>query len=212
MIFVAVLSCQQERNRQQQCRQTWLPVLRQMPEVLAQFIVGGPAANAGDTLYLPVDDGRNLTAKVRAAVRAAISLGATQFFKCDDDTFVHPQRLIRLAEDADITRCDYVGRSGPAFWKRIKFGTGGAGYLLSLRAMEIVANMPDGPDQLWHEDVNVGESLFAAGVRLVNDCRLYWSFQPEMWPGPGNLQVTSHTMHKGSDMKDAFCRMHNSLR
>ena len=55
-------------------------------------------------------------------------------FKCDDDTFVYPYRLL---QKPSIGR-DYCGRHNGA-----GFMSGGPGYWLSAKAMKIVAKAPD---------------------------------------------------------------------
>jgi hypothetical protein len=83
-------------------------------------------------------------------------------FKADDDTYIAAERILNYDRDG----ADYIGA---AFRSDIGCASGGAGYWLSRKAVEIVANQLT--DICWAEDFAVGKLLEANRIRLKNDER-----------------------------------------
>jgi hypothetical protein len=114
----------------------------------------------GANLHVP-DDYDHLPHKVQAMCRYALAEGYEYLFKCDDDTFVNVDRLLR----SGFEKFDYAGRFNSA---TTGWATGGTGYWLSKRAMRVIseAGIAD-----WAEDRFVGTVLRRAGIRCHRDTR-----------------------------------------
>jgi hypothetical protein len=114
----------------------------------------------------------------------------THIFKCDDDTFLHVDRLLEL----DLKGYDYVGRAING-----GFAAGGAGYILSqytariaadlIRPKNIAAYMQKGR---WgnNEDEEVGRIMRECGIELY-DCRLLHHGNDGR-PAPTNNSISGH--------------------
>jgi hypothetical protein len=187
-ILVGLLSCQSTQARRELCRATWLPVLNEFGiEVL--FLVGGCEHMhiTHDTLYLPVSDTYNdLPQKTIAFCRWALAYTpATHLFKADDDTFIHPQRFARFVESIPNDK-EYVGNE----WRpRAGYASGGAGYLLSRRAAELVAS-----HRKLHgaEDIMTGEIMRNNKIPMHRDHRFIAFGNEQRRPLPENDLITTH--------------------
>lgn len=139
-MLIGIKSCVKDRERgcHDAIRNSWAKYLVGAD---LRFFVGGPSL-ADDEVSLDVpDDYASLPHKVKAMSQWALRYGYSRVFFCDNDTFVHPVRLMTLLQDCG----DYYGRfywysrepwatSGP-----FRFAFGGTGYSLSRRAMNLVA-------------------------------------------------------------------------
>ena len=89
-------------------------------------------------------------------------------FRADTDTYIWADRLLAY----DWNAYDYIGLCGPAGWAH-----GGAGLVLSRKAMKIVAGAPPhfigdhNGDQ--YGDMWVGQVLAAAGIKCHYEPRFY---------------------------------------
>ena len=107
-------------------------------------------------------------------------------FKCDDDTYISIPRLLDFC-DKELEGRDYVG----AEWRRgVRYGSGGAGYLLSRKAAELVALRLD--QACGAEDLLVGGILRAAGMELTIEPRLVPFGSIEHRPRRDNDLITLH--------------------
>ena len=89
--------------------------------------------------------------------------------------------------DKELEGRDYVG----AEWRQgVGYGSGGAGYLLSRKAAELVALRLD--QAAGAEDLLVGGILRAAGVELTIEPRLVPFGSMERRPRRGNDLITLH--------------------
>ncbi len=174
-ILIAILSCEAYADRRNAQRETWLSDLR-IADYPYRFFLGTPEKHVncqlGDVVSLDCDDSyAGLPRKLRAAARWALANGYDFLFKCDDDTYVRPDRLLAsgfeshdysgFIEDRD---CHLRAFNFPVY----PHAAGGPGYWLSRRAMEIVATgLPDKPQ----EDFAVGEALALAGLSAFHDER-----------------------------------------
>lgn len=117
-----------------------------------------------DEVFLNVpDDYNSLPLKVQAAFAWALEHGYTNALKIDDDTYVVPKNLLTSGFEAH----DWIGRinhqpSG-------HYCSGGSGYWLSNKAMEVVAKGKLNGD--WAEDREIGRILRNAGINPTNDKR-----------------------------------------
>jgi hypothetical protein len=127
------------------------------------------------------DDYHGLPKKVRAFFQYALTNYEFDYlFKCDDDTYVKPERLFELLNGD----CEFVGSRD--WWP--SHADGGAGYLLSRKSVAIAANAvcPDsGPEDVW-----VTESLRKAGIQLRASAQLKYDYMEP--PHAHNRLITVH--------------------
>lgn len=185
--LVAVMSCEANRHRVREIRETWL---KDADNIDVRFFFGTTTpfqlsldldTRHRDEIYLDVpDDYNSLPLKVQGALNWAIANSYTNTFKTDDDTLVIPARLLKSGYFAH----DYTGRlnSGAPceYYNPVRgWASGGPGYWLSTRAMKAVTNATWNGD--WAEDRWVGNTLHAAGLSCHNDMRytLYPFFADE---------------------------------
>lgn len=147
-------------------RQTWIPELRGAD---VRFFMGGGEPQCGDEVCLPVDDSyAGLPAKTQAICRWAVEHGYDFVFKCDDDTYVRPERLLASGFEAH----DYIGRvrgpSGNTVVCPAPYCSGFA-YWLSAKALKAVAEAETYGDDA--EDRFVGNVLLKAGIHPYHDDR-----------------------------------------
>lgn len=198
-LIVGALSCcsPQYQRRREKCMRTWLPELeRAGVEVL--FLVGVGDSIDKPRVVEPEEHGRigrelqipcpdtyaALPQKTAAFCRWACEQRAFDYlFKCDDDTYLVPGRLL----ERDLRGIDYLG--SPLFIG-IPYASGGAGYFLSRRATEYVADQMkerEGP-----EDLIVSQHLHKNGIRLHPDRGFVAVRNDVLRPKPDNYLVTSH--------------------
>jgi len=127
-----------------------------------------------DELSLNAPDGyMYLTHKVREAFRWALDRNFDYVFRCDTDTFVHVERLLKCG----FEKFDYMGR-GLGDPKISGYGYGGPGFFVSRRSCEILVNCPI---TIVADDVWVGEMLRQNGIFLQSDKRFcnHWRQAPK---------------------------------
>lgn len=187
-ILIAALGCAAYSSRRERCLRTWVPeALKLGMDVV--FLIGngeGPPRREGLLLHVPCpDDYPSLPFKVRLGFEWALQHTECDFvFKCDDDTYIWPERLLALAESG----VDYIG----AEWSPgVGYASGGAGYLLSRRSLTIAA---EGllPSPQGAEDVLVGQCLSKAGITFQIDQRLVAFGNEELRPRCTNAIITTH--------------------
>ncbi|MFO0967978.1 MAG: class I SAM-dependent methyltransferase [Gemmataceae bacterium] len=203
-ISVGILTRGEPTERREACAQTWARRLALCPDVEPVFLVGGAERlwhdRAASVLHLPCpDDYRALLFKIHHWLRWALEQGFDGAFKCDDDTFVHADRLVRFDPDG----ADYVGVD-PLHEDQPVFASGGAGYWLSRRAMEAVVRFGDAHPDLFSaafheggerptEDVHLTAcAVRAAGLAFRNDPRFQAWRQPHRFPTRENGGITTH--------------------
>ena len=199
-ILIGALSARDYKDRRQNCLETWVVAARAMG-MDTRFLIGDSSLaqlqDDGTTLWLPVpDDYPSLPQKTQAF--CAWALGRTDWdylLKCDDDTAICASRLAEY----DTAGKDYIG----AEWRQgVDYGSGGAGYFLSRRAAEIVA------ERLRHtvgpEDLLVGDVLRAAGIHLFKDGRFVPFGTIAHRPALSNDLITAHAV--GREVFEAIHR------
>lgn len=186
------------------CRETWVQRARNLGfEVV--FYSGSPKPCCGhpwelrwqgDTLLFPVEadyahscDRMAAFAKWLAKERSGHSL-----FICDDDTLILPDRLLAMLPTAG----EYVGWGCDA---NHRIGHGGAGVLLSARAVALLAEK--GLPATGHHDIEIGNVMYDNGIQFTHDVR----FRPhrntlpgdQNEPTPANSYVTCHCKSPEND-------------
>ncbi len=158
-----------EEARRQACRDTWL---KNCPADYRFFFGSGTRGTAPDEVILPCgDDYNSLSHKMRAICKWAIAQGYTRILRVDTDAYVYVDRFLK----ANIEH-DYAGYTidYPKHLEHARYASG-AGFVLSRKAMDIVAaNTPDDPaDDLW-----TGRVLFQNGVKCSRETRFLCGQQP----------------------------------
>jgi hypothetical protein len=173
-ILIAILSCHANRERRRAQLETWLPPSCG-PRLDWRFFIGLPrteeARQEPATIYVSTpDDYHDLPLKTAEAVAWAWREEYEFLFKCDDDTYVRPERLLASGFESH----DYSG-----WTKDRSYAQGGSGYWLSRRAMEVVVRA-----HLNHhsEDAAIGIALAGRGILPVHDERYQ--------PGLGTAEST----------------------
>lgn len=201
-IAIIVTSCHGYKDRsirakgQHECylqRRAWRKAFaRMLPDNMqCAIIVGeGSAINEPRLVQLPVSDTyEGLPGKIKAAFKYAMEhFDFDWLFKCDDDTFVHFSRLAQYVENLPKGSMDIYG--GPCS-NSLHEICGGAGYILSRPAVELVCSDPLFPIT-GREDVEVCRSIIRAGGSIVTDAR----FRPNSKERPNaqNELITAHHM------------------
>jgi len=177
-ILIAIASCHSLRHLQDSQRQTWIKDIPK--EVDLRYFLGNPNTEDADSdeVFLDVGDGYDYcTAKTIEQSKWVLKNGYDFVYKTDLDTLVVPKNL--LANDFYLY--DYVGgKNGPVSLggngseSTGIFASGGAGYWLSRKSVEIVASLehPDPPRP--EEDVIVAQALKRKGIELHPDPRYKW--------------------------------------
>lgn len=172
-ILIAIHGAHSQPEQMQAQRETWL---RNLPCDYRYFL-GTPARFDPDVEYVDFADGPvwkgpgrtwTLNRKTEAAVTYALAHGYDYVFKCDDDTFVRPDRLL----GSGFEKHDYSGTTEAHSARPIgvyRWAQGGAGYWLSRRAMEIVSAR--GLHLSPAEDICVGQLLANHGIEPHHDAR-----------------------------------------
>jgi hypothetical protein len=156
--LIAVFCCHKYRSWAQTIRETWA---KDSP-VDVKFFIGNPVAtetSAPDEVFLNADDSQaGRSQKLIEVYKWALANGYTHVFRCDPDTFVRPALLMKCG----FEQHDYVGGLNSFF------ASGGSGFWLSERAMQIVTATPsDNPA----DDVEVALRLKPYGIELHEDSR-----------------------------------------
>jgi hypothetical protein len=199
-LLIAVISCWLNEASTDAVRKTWannspLPV---------KFFLGQPTLRRAlsDEIVLNVpDDYEHLVAKVKAAMVWARANGYTSVFKCDDDCYVSPSRLLRsgLSENSG-----HVGmhatqtRVVPGDLTLPKgFLHGGAGYFVGRRALDVLCSAPVNG---LSEDGWATHHIMQAGLTSTGDCRFKYTRRvfgtplPPV-PTPENLLIAGGELH-----------------
>ena len=178
--LIAVPSCHAFRHYEQAIRYTWG---KDVPSGVDLRFFLGNRTGIHDTAVHPyaVDEVKldcgdalaDLTHKCVAIFSWALAQGYEYVWKADLDTLLRPSALPTEAHD-------WIGGQNS------HFASGGAGYGLSKRAMEIVVGWP--VTQTCAEDLHNAEALLNAGIQLHPDTR--FKFIPGQPLEPGD--VTCH--------------------
>lgn len=131
------------------------------------------------------DDHLHVPYKTREIFRYASSLGFDFVFKCFEDTYVSLPRL----SSSKFETSDYTGRLCGNH-EMGAYASGGPGYWLSKRAVEVLAHAEI---TRWADDWWVGNTLWAAGIKLNIDPRYAELFDRSGGrPRSNNDVISSH--------------------
>ncbi len=165
-LLLAVTACHLpgDRAKVQAQRDTWVKDVEGMD---VRFFLGkGGSEIVQDEVMLDCGDGyADLPEKVRLMCKWALDHGYDYIFKCDSDTYVQPQRLLKALPVGH----DYCGRlRGPSGTWKSPYASG-FGYWLSAKAMKhrVYDAQPD--DVV--EDRATATILNAAGIKCLHDPR-----------------------------------------
>jgi hypothetical protein len=188
-ILIGICSCDRFPDRRRAIRETWL---RHLPFGVSVVFFSGDcdAANEPGLVSLPVPDTyEHLAGKVHCFYRYSLEHYKFEYlFKCDDDTYVRPERLCRLP------------RPGVHFLGSMEihqgYAQGGAGYLMSRSMVEHFADQP--AETTAPEDWLFTQRAIASGMTLASTPRLqgHGDQVPEIdnefvtghWLGPFEMQ------------------------
>ena len=142
-------------------RDTWLKDVAKFPNVEYKLFYGEGATRApeSDEVFLSCpDDYRGLPAKTIAICRYAKEHGYDLLFKCDDDTGVYVDRILHEALSYQFDYAGYING---------RVCTGGTGYWLSRRAINVMAEKATS-NYSWAEDVTVSHFLYHHDIQAVS--------------------------------------------
>lgn len=198
-LVVLIQSCRKFVNRRNNCRQTWLT---HVPEGVEYFFGVGdksatevtPIKNEPHVLAFPcADDYSGLREKTLAMLQYAVDHYDFRYlFKCDDDTYVALDRLLKLANEYG----DPIFLSN-VMWTGADYTiSGGAGYLLSRGNVDIVLeeheNAP--PEKVREaEDMMVQYALQQRDILPITTTLFYRGYEIRV-PGKDNEVVTAHRL------------------
>lgn len=206
--LIAILSCVKDRPYAQAQRETCL----KDSVCDYRFFYGGVPvpplyATAWDEVWFEKigDDYASLPFKTQSICRWALANAYDYIFKCDTDTYVHVPRLLASGYE----QWDYSGYYRGNHEVPGGYASGGSGYWLSRRAMEVVANTEmqldwiDGDrGYVCGEDLQVGRAMLRAGIIC------YWDERYRLdahLPDPTNDLITNHNVrepNKGDQMRN----------
>jgi len=159
---MAIVTCEKFKHRADAQRATWIPQIKGAD--VKFFLAKQPRDPLPDEVFLDVpDDYKSLPIKVKHMFIWARANGYIRTMKLDDDTYVHPTRMLAaLPYDRDYV--GFLNATPPRPW------CSGFCYWLSARAMGIVADAPI-PEGEWAEDRWVGGVLHQHGIYPSYDPR-----------------------------------------
>lgn len=155
--LIAICTCHRFRGRADAQRATWV---KKIKDIDYKFFLGGSNGIPGiDEVFLDVpDDYDSLPLKTQAIMKWALDHGYDAVFKCDDDTYVFPDRLLTI-----LPTTAYEGRiNGSNVQLAPKGWCSGFAYWLAGEAISIIANA--GKPTHRAEDLWVGMILNAKGI------------------------------------------------
>lgn len=203
-LLIAITSCQRDLaiGCHDAIRASWGRVAVSLGIDVRFFVGGEDVSNSlrPDEVWVPVRDSYyNLPHKTKAAVQwflaqehSHLFKKYTHFFKADNDTFVHPQRLL----DCGFEDADYYGTPVSNIYMN-----GGPGYFLNRKAAEIIAASEVGSNTA--EDFWVGTML--TNVVRKDGGEKFWRFAS--WHFPAGA-YDGKRYHPDSKWQQTMARAH----
>lgn len=182
-ILIGVFSHADAIEQRQAIRETWFKLMPTYCKPL--FFIGGgrkPENEPEDIVVFDIsDDCGSRAQKMFAFFQYALCQPSVKwFFKCEDNTYVHPGRLHLLIDE----RFDLIGDMSI---KKESSPNEGAGYMLSRGFIEklLSSNYSFGKDRFI-----IGEYAQLLGAKMLATSRLYHDCT--MFPVPWNKLVSAH--------------------
>ncbi len=183
-ILIGICSCVRAKERRDTVRDTWMQ--QQNTSAQCLFFVGkGGTCQESDCIQLDTDDSYDyLPEKVLAFFQYALeNLQFDWLFKCDDDTYVHQERLLELCDMG----ADFIGNP----WLDTRGSpSGGAGYMMSRALVERIVSHRASIPHTGAEDVLIGELAMRLCETPHATPRLSYDNYPA--PFPYNNIITAH--------------------
>jgi hypothetical protein len=181
--LIAICSAAKHVERRQACRDTWLT---RLPANVAAFFFVGKSdiiLNEDDVVLLDVpDDYDHLAQKVREMFSHALREYDFEYLvKCDDDTYLVPERLPELVNGTKSV-IGYVWDNGN------KFLSGGAGYIIRSNCLAAISGAMSPREAC--EDVAVTKAARSLGLAVSHTDRLQYGHG--RFPRENNNKVSSH--------------------
>lgn len=150
-------------DRVQAVRDTWLKDTKVFGNVTVRFFYGRPTPDGfvpqDDEVILSCpDDYASLPAKTIEICKYAQKNNYDLLFKCDDDTGIYVDRIL---QESMTGLWDYAG------YLNGRVCTGGTGYWLTKRAINVIADHATS-NYHWAEDVTVSHFLFQHNIQGVH--------------------------------------------
>lgn len=171
--LIAVVSAKHRKPWRDAIRNTWLALVpKDKADVV--FFVGRGEPISEAVVELDCDDSyRGLPEKIREITRWASSQGYDFMLKCDDDTVLHPEKILACGYEQHL----FSGKLNRHPTKEDPFAiTVGFNYWLARPCMDIVAKaelppelepgLTDNDDEKW-----IAKTLYGHGILLHNDFR-----------------------------------------
>lgn len=167
-VLIAIVSCNDSRyypEKTKAQRETWA---QDVEGADYKFFFGrGNRTPLSDEVILDCpDDYQSLNLKTKAILRWADERNYDGVYKCDDDSYVFPKKLL----SSGICKYDYAGcyiPAGEIGGIRYPAFAGGGGYWLSKKAIKLVLS-----SNLYYfvhaEDRNIGFILDKYGIKLTD--------------------------------------------
>lgn len=217
VIVIPLASTANQKVRKQACLDTWIKEFMALPPEQCRvfFIESDPSLYFpkldGDTLKVPCQDGYyyRIQEKFQLCVRWLLDhFEFKRIFKCDTDTIIFPDRLLKMLELYD--NCAFFGYQYWPFDEVPGFPCGGAGYSLNHRAAEVFAKGEIGqygPEEqdvaaILYRNANItleGVPFLESGDNLHQDL--------EKWLNQGHL-ASIHYVYEDA-MRDIYTRYKN---
>ena len=171
------------------CRLAWLN--RLMPENVQAVMVVGRGLPIAEPMVKQLevnDDFWHLPEKMRAAFRHVLAtVDFDWLVKCDDDSFMHLERLVQYVAALPIGSRDIYG--APTALRAPDCVCGGGGYVLHRDMVATIAADAAFPST-GREDVEVCKAVLRAGGSVVAEPRFNAKAAPS--PAPGNDVISCH--------------------
>lgn len=154
-VLIAVVTCERFKSRADAQRATWVPRIQGMD--VRFFLAKQSRAPLPDEVFLDcADDYHSLPVKVKLMYQWALANGYNKILKTDDDTYIHPIKILSAVPTQDYA--GFLNGTPPKPW------CSGFAYWLSEKAIRIVA-MAAIPEGEWAEDRWVGGVLHDHGIK-----------------------------------------------
>lgn len=212
--LIAVESCFHDAPKHRAQRDTWM---KDLSVAEKRFFMGSAGAGPFEDeifLGLDIEDSYDaLSLKTQAMCRWALDYNFDFMFKCDTDTIVNPRQFVFSGfEDYDYFGGENADVNVPGFPPgRIEFCSGGAGYWLSKKCLDIVANAPIIKTQA--EDVFVADALRKHGIKPVFHPGYRWRPGAQIDKDVVSLHLSSALQKKyePSQMYEAYRQIKETL-